>query len=163
MKKLLLAATMLASVLVQANDGGVAAIKVDQIRMRETALINGSDTIVKRIAKPSYSIVIEGGEAAKLQKILPSTVSVFTGMFPDQAQAYKDSFKQLGIYNEASKGITSKVLSISCSDATFNSAGNKVVKTGKSVCTITINAVEDGVSASDSFGDAQTFEPKTCK
>lgn len=146
-----------------ANDGGVSAIKVEQIKMRETALKNGQEVIVKKLVNPSYTITLEGGEASKLQKILPSNVSVFTGMYPAQAQLYKDSFKTLGIYSEKSAQASSKVLSISCSDAVMNDSGDKITKTGKSVCTITINGVSDGVSTSDFFGDMQKFEPKTCK
>lgn len=150
------------SLTAMANDGGISAIKVDQIKMRETAFKNGQEVIVKRIVNPSYQIVIEGGEAAKLQKILPSENSVFTAMFPDQAQAFNESFKSLGIYSEKSATASSKVLSISCSDAKLNDKYDTVTKTGKSTCTITINGVSDGVSATDNFGDMQTFEPKTC-
>jgi hypothetical protein len=164
MKKVLAILSLVSiSLTAVANDGGVAAIKVDQIKMRETALKNGQEVVVKKIVNPSYTITIEGGEAAKLQKILPSVSSVFTGMFPAQAQLYKDSFKSLGIYSEKSAAASSKVLSISCSDAVMNESGEKITKTGKSVCSITINGVSDGVSATDNFGDAQTFEPKTCK
>ncbi len=145
-----------------ANDGGIAAIKVDQIKMREMAIKNGEQVIVKRIAKPSYKIIIEGGEAAKLQKILPSSVSVFTGMYPGQAQTYKDSFKSLGIYSDKSNEASSKAVTISCSDAEIGGADyDQIIKTGKSVCTIEINAVEEGADLM--FGDMQPFEPKSCK
>lgn len=164
MKKTILAMTMmLASTAAFANDGGIAAIKVDKIRMRETAIVKGEEKIVKKITNPSFKIIIEGGEAAKLQKILPSEASVFTGMYPDQAESYKESFKALGIYSNKSDEATSKVLTISCSDAKLNESYDKVVKTGKSVCTITINGVAKDDDAQNSFGDAQVFEPKTCK
>jgi hypothetical protein len=164
MKKVLATLAVLTiSLVASANDGGVAAIKVDQIKMRETALKNGQEVILRKIAKPSFTITFEGGEAAKLQKHLPSTSSVFTVTNPEQAQIYKDSFKTLGIYSDKSAAASSKVISISCSDAVWNESYDKIIKTGKSVCTITINAVPDGVSAADYFGDVQPFEPKTCK
>ena len=147
------------SVTVLANDGGIAAIKVDQIKMRETAYKNGEVVIVKKIVKPRFTITIEGGEAAKLQMILPSEASVVTGMHPEIADAYKESFKALGIYNDASDEASSKAITISCSDAKLSEDGDKVVKTGKSTCTITIG---EG-NSEDQFGDMHTFEPKSCK
>ena len=47
------------SVTVLANDGGIAAIKVDQIKMRETAYKNGEVVIVKKIVKPRFTITID--------------------------------------------------------------------------------------------------------
>lgn len=154
--------SILSTTAAYANDGGIAAIKVDKIKMRETAIVKGQEQVVKKFTNPSFKIIIEGGEADKLQKILPSESSVFTGMFPEQAQMYNESFKSLGIYSLKSDEATSKVLTISCSDAKFDDSYVKITKTGKSVCTITINGAESD-SAADSFGDAQVFEPKTCK
>ena len=160
MKALLIIISALSiSVTVLANDGGIAAIKVDQIKMRETAFKNGEEVIVKKIVKPSFTITIEGGEAAKLQKILPSESSVVTGMHPEIATTYNESFKALGIYNDASSAASSKAITISCSDAKLSENGDKVIKTGKSVCTITIG---EG-NSDDQFGDMQTFDPKSCK
>lgn len=166
MKKMIaILALVSTSSTVFANDGGIAAIKVDQIKMREMAIKNGEQVIVNRISKPSYKIIIEGGEAAKLQKILPSTSSVFTGMHPGEAKTYKESFKSLGIYSDKSTEASGKAITISCSDAVIGVIGgsddDRVIKTGKSVCTIEINAVEEGADLM--FGDMQTFEPKSCK
>lgn len=147
-----------------ANDGGVAAIKVNEIRMREYKYENYKEKEVRRISKPNFKITFSGGEAAKLQKILPSTVSVLTAMQPELKKAYEESFKTLGIYSEASNGVTSKVISISCSDADLVSAGNdkmKIVKKGQSSCEISIVGAE-GDGASDYFGDMQEFVP-ACK
>ena len=146
-----------------ANDGGIAAIKVDQIKMRETALKNGQDVVVRKIVNPSFTITLEGGEAKKLQQILPSVSSVITAMNPQIAKDYNESFKSLGIYSDTSKEASSKGLTISCSDAVLNDAGDQITKTGKSVCTITIRGFSDGESATDSYGDMMKFEPKSCK
>lgn len=145
-----------------ANDGGIAAIQVNQIKMRETAYKNGQEVVVKKIVKPSFTITIEGGEAKKLQKILPSESSVITAMHPEIAKDYNESFKSLGIYSLSSKEDSSKSITISCSDAEFSEDGSKVIKTGKTVCTIYISATSDEW-VTDSFGDMQSFEPKSCK
>lgn len=162
-----LALTLISSAAL-ANDGGMAAIKVDQIKMRETAIKDGALTTVKKIAKPSYEITFEGGEAAKLQKVLPSQTSVITAMQPEIAKAYDESFKALGIYSEKSGAASSKTITISCSDATLDDVAGpeykvKVTKTGKSVCTITIEGNDDDAMPELSFGDMIKFEPKTCK
>jgi hypothetical protein len=162
MKKLIVLMSLI-SVSAFANDGGIAAIKVDQIKMREIGLKDGQEVILKKIVNPSYKIIIEGGEAAKLQKILPSQVSVITSMVPSIKKDFDQTFKSLGIYSDKSAAASSKVLTISCSDGEFNSNYDKIIKTGKSVCTITINGLtEEDASAADYFGDAQKFEPKTC-
>jgi hypothetical protein len=153
---------MMVSAVALANDGGIAAIKVDQIKMRETAIKNGQEVIVQKITKPSFKIMIEGGEAAKLQQILPSMVSVVTSMNPAIAKDYNESFKALGIFSDNSAAAAGKFLEITCSDATLSLDGSKITKTGKSVCTITINS-NAANEAADSFGDQQLFEPKVCK
>ena len=163
MKKIIAMVSLLViSSTVIANDGGTAAIKVDQIKMRETAIKNGQEVTVKKIASPRYTITINGGEAEKLQQILPSMSSVFTTMYPESEKLYNDSFKSLGIYSEKSNGVSGKAISISCADAVLNDEGTKITKTGKSECVIRIEAIEDG-GESDIYGDVQTFEPKMCK
>ena len=68
MKKLIAVLSLVSmSATVFANDGGIAAIKVDQIKMRETAIKNGQEVIIKKIVNPSFTITLEGGEAKKLQ------------------------------------------------------------------------------------------------
>lgn len=164
MKKIMaIISLVLTSSVAFANDGGIAAIKVDQIKMRETAIKDGKEVVVKKIATPHFKITIEGGEAKKLQQILPSQVSVITSMYPEIAKDFKESFKTLGIYSEASKAASGKGITISCSDATLNDEGNKVIKTGKSVCTISIEGYAKDESPADSFGDLQPFEPKSCQ
>ncbi len=161
MKKLILLMSLV-SVSAFANDGGISAIKVDQIRMREVGYKDGQEVVVKKIVTPSYKIIIEGGEAAKLQKILPPQVSVLTAMNPGMKKDYENSFKSLGIYSDKSGTASSKIISISCSDAKMNDNYDKVIKTGKSVCTISIQGLTENESAVDYFGDVQKFEPKTC-
>lgn len=155
---------LLSSLQTFANDGGIAAIKVESIKMREVAMKDGEEVIVKRISNPSYKIVIEGGEAAKLQKILPSESSVYPAMYPEQAKVYNESFKALGIYNDKTNTASAKIIDISCTDAKIEEANDKskVVKLGKTTCTISINASSTDIVDPENFGDMQTFEPKTC-
>lgn len=155
---------LLSSLQSVANDGGIAAIKVDSIKMREVTMKDGEEVIVKRISQPSHKIIIEGGEAAKLQKILPSESSVYTYMYPDQAKTYNESFKALGIYSDKSSTASAKIIDISCSDAEIKEDGDhsKIVKLGKSTCVISINTSESDQVSPDYFGDMQTFEPKSC-
>ena len=161
-KFMLIFTIILSATISHANDGGIAAIKVNQIKMRETAFKNGHEVIVRKITKPSFVISFEGGEAEKLQKVLPSEVSVITSMHPEIAEAYAQSFKALGIYSKPSSAATPKALQISCSDATLSNSGDAVIKTGKTVCTITVMSNEDG-QAEDLFGGMQNFDPKVCK
>lgn len=152
-----------------ANDGGMAAIKVKEIKMRSMQLKN-SQWKEEPVLNPHYKIVISGEEASKLQKILPSQVSVVTAMQPEIKDAYNESFKALGVYNKAVKNgnqvqVYPKVLTISCADATLDSDGNgkmRVSKTGQSECVIEIHKIEKDDDAADYFGDAQTFEPGQC-
>jgi hypothetical protein len=170
MKKLMLALTLgLAATSAQANDGGIAAIKVDQIKMRETKLnqSTGEEEVVRRIANPSFTITISGGEAEKLQQILPSEVSVLTAMQPELAAEFNKSFKSLGVYSDKTTGVTGKVITISCSDAELKQVKDtdkyKVQKKAQSTCTIRIQGLAEGADGADSMGDAQTFEPKACR
>lgn len=163
MKKMFLLITLLATSAF-ANDGGIASIKVDAIRMREFKFVDGKEVITNRIAAPSHKILIEGAEAKKLQKILPSVFSVITAIQPDLKAQFDDSFKSLGIYSNDSQIAKGKALEISCSDADLVSLGNdkyKVVKNGKPSCTITINSNDPSVGPD--WGDSSTFEPKVCK
>jgi hypothetical protein len=170
MKKLMLSLTIgLAAVSAQANDGGIAAIKVDQIKMRETKINaqTGKEEIVRRIVSPSFTITIEGGEAEKLQKILPSEVNLLTAEQPEIANAFNQSFKALGIYSEKSAAASGKVLTINCSNAELvqqkGTYKYKVEKKGRSTCTIRIQEVADSMYGSDYMGDAQPFEPEMCR
>ncbi len=138
-----------------ANDGGTAAIKVSEIKMRE---YNDRGQEKKRITNPNFRIFITGEEAAKLQYILPSQVSVVTAMNPAIKDEYNRTFKALGIYNEASS-VTSKVVMISCSDGELKTGGNDlpyIVKAAQSSCEITIQGATD---PSDYFGDKQDYNP----
>lgn len=163
-KFIFLISSLFISTLVQANDGGIAALKVDQIKMRETAInAHGEEELVRKITKPRFTMTLQGGEAAKLQKILPSESSVFTGMYPQSAAAFKESFKTLGIYSQSAgqgaEAVTGKALTISCSDAVIEE--DQVKKTGKTVCTISINSNIDDMGT-DAWGDMFPFEPGTC-
>lgn len=161
----MLAVSFMFSAAAQANDGGVAAIKVSEIKMREVDQRTGE--VVKSHKNPSFKILITGGEAKKLQKVLPSTVSVITAMQPELKKDYDDTFKSLGIYNETSNAATSKVITISCADGELVRIGDtdkfKVEKSAQSECEITINGVPSTEAASDYFGDMQEFKPKTCQ
>jgi hypothetical protein len=170
MKKLMLMLTLgLAAASAQANDGGIAAIKVNEIKMRE-AQINaktGKEEVVRRIVNPNFTILIEGGEAEKLQKILPSEISVLTAMQPEIAAAFNASFKTLGIYSDKTAGASGKVITISCSDAELNyqekTQKYKIQKKGKSTCKITIQGVPEGADIGNQLGDIQEFNPSSCR
>lgn len=162
-KIILLGSLVFASATAFANDGGVVAIKVNDIRMREYKYEDGMEKEVRRIVKPQFKITFTGGEAAKLQKILPSQVSVITSMQPEIADAFAKSFKTLGIYSDKTPQVTSKIVTINCVDADLESIGEtgkvKLVKKGQSECSIEIVGVDDGTDAADYFGDMQTYAP----
>lgn len=146
-----------------ANDGGVVAIKVNDIRMREYKLEDGVEKEVRRIVKPNFKITFSGGEAAKLQKVLPSQISVITSMQPEIADQFAQSFKTLGIYSDKSPQVSSKVVTINCVDADLQSVGDegrvKIVKKGQSECSIEIVGVDEGVYPEDYLGAIQTYAP----
>lgn len=149
-----------------ANDGGIAAIKVSDIRMREFEVRNGQERELRRIAKPNFKIYLNGQEAAKLQKILPSEFSVLTHMQPEIADAFNASFKTLGVYSDASNLASAKILTIHCNDAELKFADDgkvSIAKKPRSECTIEIRGLDSGESAGDYFGDMSSFEPKTCE
>lgn len=139
-----------------ANDGGVAAISVDQIKMRE---MKSSGEIKQKIARPSFDIQLEGGEAKKLQQILPSEFSVITMMQPELTKEFNSTFKTLAIQSKDANGVTGKVIQIQCRDGELVSNANSdklaIKKLGKTICLISINAgqVES---------DTTTFTP-ACK
>ncbi len=162
-----LIAVLAFTTLAQANDGGMAAIKVSEIKMREYGIKNNERVIKKRITNPDFEITIKGSEARKLQMVLPSTSSVITAIQPELAEAYKESFKALGIYSHKSEGASSKIVSISCRDADEVVVGEKVRivkrKPEDATCTITINGSPEHETPEDYFGDMMPFEPKVCK
>lgn len=149
----------------QANDGGVAAIEVNEIRMREYQLVNGEERELRRIVNPNFRITFSGGEAAKLQKILPSEVSVITHMQPELTEAFNETFKTLGIYSEKTPQVSAKTLTISCADGELKLGDDgqaQIVKTGKTTCTISIQGVEEGIEVTELFGAMQPFTPPMC-
>lgn len=144
-----------------ANDGGISAIKVSEIKMRE---YNDMGKEVKRLASPNFKISFKGGEAAKLQQILPSELSVITSMQPELTKEFNATFKSLGIYANDSKGVKGKAITISCSNGQLKSSpgddSKMIIEKNKDTeCTISINPAE-GDSAMDQFGDMQKFAPK---
>lgn len=159
------AVALLTSSVALANDGGIAGLRVDQIKMRETALKNGEEVLVRKIVKPRFTISFEGGEAANLQKILPSELSVITAMYPDIAKVFHESFKTLAIYSETSKQASSKMITISCSDATadWSAEKPKITKTGKSSCVITIEGFGPDEGSPAEYGIIEKFEPEMCR
>lgn len=160
----IMAVSFMFSAAAQANDGGVAAIKVSEIKMRELSTKTGE--VIKSHKNPSFKILINGGEAKKLQKILPSTSSVLTAMQPELEKQFNETFKTLGIYSNKSNAATSKVITISCNDGELVPVGETgklmIQKKAATECEITINGVEDEY-AGDQFGDMQEFNPKTCQ
>lgn len=160
---ILMSAIILSSFAGFANDGGVVAIKVNDIRMREYKYEDGIEKEVRRIVKPQFKITFSGGEAAKLQKILPSQVSVITSMQPEIADAFAKSFKTLGIYSDKTPQVSSKIVTINCVDADLESIGEtgkvKLVKKGQSECSIEIVGVDDETDATDYLGDVQHYAP----
>lgn len=169
MKALVILSLLFSPLLASANDGGIAGIKVSDIKMREYQIKDGVEKEVRRIAEPNFKILFTGQQADRLQQILPSVYSVITGMQPELAEEFNRTFKTLGIYNDAVKNgsgkviVSSKFMTISCSDGELVPDGDdkmKIVKAGKSSCEITINSLgEDGAD----MGDISEFEPGTCK
>lgn len=152
-----------------ANDGGIAAIKVSQIKMREYKwdTQRNEEVEVRRINNPNFKIYIEGEEADKLQKILPSERSVITNMYPEIEQDFNAMFKSLGIYNVNVRDrsgnvlVSSKNLIISCNsgEMIFDDNGKPSLKQrGRSNCVISIRAVEEE-HQQDDFGAVSPFDP----
>lgn len=166
-KRIVLTATMAVTTqLAYSNDGGIAVIKVNEIKMREYKIINHQETEVRRIPDPHFKIILKGKEANKLQKILPSVASVITTMQPELKEQFEKTFKNLGIYNPPKEGISEKVMTFECNDGELVPDGNgkfKIVSAGESTCKISIyprSAVGDN---GDIFGDGFPWEPKSCK
>ncbi|MGZ3789343.1 MAG: hypothetical protein ACXVLQ_12520 [Bacteriovorax sp.] len=151
--------------LTYANDGGIAVIKVNEIKMREYQLINNQETEVRRIPNPYYKIILKGAEAAKLQKVLPSVASVITVMQPELKKVFEETFKNLGIYNPPKEGISEKVMTFECNDGELKSVGGKfkIIKAGESTCKISIYPRSVVGENGDIFGDGFPWEPKSCK
>ncbi len=165
-KRIVISASMvLTTTLAYANDGGIAVIKVNEIKMREYKLINHQETEVRRISDPYYKIILKGDEAAKLQKILPSVASVITTMQPELKKVFDETFKNLGIYNPPKEGVSEKVMTFECNDGSLKLVGTKytIVKAGQSICTISIYPRSVVGDNGDIFGDGFPWEQKTCK
>lgn len=159
-------ALCLSAVTAIANDGGVVAIKVNEIKMRENKWKDGEEVLVRKIAKPNFKITFSGGDAKKLQEVLPSEITVLKAMYPEIAEEYDKTFKTLGIYSDAKNGVTSKVITISCNDGELKFSQNegeapKIVKAKETSCTVSINWDENG-NAGEWLGDVGTWEP-VCK
>lgn len=148
-----------------ANDGGIAVIKVDEIKMREYKIKNHEEVEIRRIADPHYKIIIKGDEASKLQKVLPSVASVITVMQPELKEVFDQTFKSLGIYNPKKPGISEKVMTLDCYDGELKLEGEKykIVKAPESTCKISIYPRSVVGDNGDVFGDGFPWEPKTCK
>jgi hypothetical protein len=165
-KKIVIAATMsISTQLIYANDGGIAIIKVNEIKMREYQLINNQEKEIRRISNPHYKIILKGAEADKLQKILPSVASVITVMQPELKKVFGETFKNLGIYNPPKEGISEKVMTFECNDGELKYVGGKykIIKAGESTCKISIYPRSVVGENGDIFGDGFPWEPKSCK
>ncbi|MGZ3693535.1 MAG: hypothetical protein ACXWQO_05050 [Bdellovibrionota bacterium] len=148
-----------------ANDGGVPAIKVSEIKMREYQMQNGVEKELRRINNPFFRIFVSGKEAEKLQRTLPSEVSVITTTQPDIAGLFKESFKALTIYSDKSSAATGKALAIACNDADlkFSDDGKaKIIKKSQSECTFTITGIPADADP-DYLGALFPYEPGTCR
>ncbi len=164
--RIVIVATMAISTqLAYANDGGIAVIKVNEIKMREYKLINHQEREVRRITNPYYKITLKGDEAVKLQKILPSVASVITTMQPELKKVFEETFKNLGIYNPPKEGVSEKVMTFECNDGELKLVNGKyvVIKHGDSTCTISIYPRSVVGDNGDIFGDGFPWEQKTCK
>lgn len=154
-----------------ANDGGVSSIKVSEIKMRSVKWVNSAQKETP-IAAPNFKIYITGEGASKLQKILPSEISVITAMQPEIAKEYNETFKSLGIYNKSKRQggvevVSPKIMQISCSDGEIETVGEtgkiRIKKAKETSCVITIHKAESDDTISDELGDVQPFEPKVCR
>lgn len=149
-----------------ANDGGIAVIKVKEIKMREYRIQNHQETEIRRISNPYFKIFLKGDEASKLQKVLPSVASVITTMQPELKKVFEETFKNLGIYNQPSSDVSEKVMTMECNDGQLKSIGGgkfKIVKSSDSTCTISIYPRSVVGDNGDVFGDGFPWEPKSCK
>ncbi len=151
--------------LAYANDGGIAVIKVNEIKMREYQIINHQETEIHRFPNPYYKIFINGAEAAKLQKILPAVASVVTTMQPELKKVFEETFKNLGIYNLGTSTVSEKVMTVECNDGEIKSVNGKfkIIKHADSTCTISIFPRSVVGDNGDIFGDGFPWEQKTCK
>ncbi len=174
-KSLILAAAIVTAGSALANDGGIAVIKTSEIKMREYKLDPKTyqEVEVRRITDPNFKITIKGEQAINLQKLLPPSRTVLTGMYPELAKEYNETFRVLGIYSNPVKDkkgktlVTGKAITIDCSNGEliFPDNGDKpsIKKATSTSCTLSIVADEDAVG-NDLFGGADTFDPgEMCK
>ena len=147
-----------------ANDASVASIRVDEIRMREYGIQNGREVELRRLTHPNFRMTFSGGEARKLQSILPSLKGavIANPQYMDNPQDYFDSFKSLVVYSDPSvsqrTGVTNKGIQIHCNDGEMVDLPNgrvRVRKLDKSTCTISIRQTDE----LNEFGDLTDFEP----
>lgn len=158
MRTLFVIAALLVGSFASANDGGQAAIKVSEIKMRE---YDNKGNELRRITDPNFRIMIKGEEAWKLQKILPSQVSVVTHMNPAISDLFGETFKGLGVYSMKSKAATGKVLNITCSNGELVTDANgkpDIKPAAETTCEISVNGGID--DPSDYFGDKQDYNPR---
>lgn len=146
-----------------ANDGGIAGIKVNEIRMREYSWKNGEEKEIRRITDPNFKITFSGLEARKLQQALPSEFSVITSMQPELKPEFDRTFKALGIYSDKTAQVTEKVVTIRCTDGELESIGEtgkmRIKKKAQTECEISIVRGD----AADMLGDVAPFEPGQCR
>ena len=76
-----------------ADDGGYVGIKVNEINV--TQLNDKGEALP--IKTPNMTINLNGNQAAKLIKILPTNLSEVTAIYPKFAKAYNTNFRSLGI------------------------------------------------------------------
>ena len=93
----LLCGALLLGSTVFADDGGVVGISVKDLNMYKTGWTEKGGSTQEKVDQPSYKIELNGGEAGKLMRILPSTLYVITSMYPKFAPTYNANFKTLAI------------------------------------------------------------------
>ena len=132
---LLLASTLLMTLSAHADDGGVMGILVKDLQMSSVDPTDSSKTV--KIDQPSFKVEINGGEAAKLMRVMPADQSVLTTMYPKFKKTYEANFRTLAI----TQGNNKPNLSISCQggDLNFDDKGKPSFVAFKDGAKCTIN------------------------
>lgn len=122
-----LCVTALFSQITLADDGGLIAISVKDIQMSKTDYDTKAQKNVTTPVPVSemnyYSITANGGEAAKLMRILPPSLSVITAQYPKFAKAYDANFRVLEI--SGAKGQPAVIIGCDGGTLEFPSNANK--------------------------------------
>src|SRR5262245_23667465 len=100
-----------ASMVARADDGGVMGIRVKQSSMTKDSVDPNSGKLISEpVTQPSYTVNLNGGDARKLMRILPPSLTVLTNMYPKFAKTYNANFR----YLEITAGNNEPVVVIGC-------------------------------------------------